>query len=286
MNIPELSTFMNWNNEQVADIAPETVLFAPAGTRRRAALDGIPRSEYSSWAIRELGESVALLFKNGARNIITPLLGPRQLSDPQEEYRNQVIKWISEQSTSEELKTLSELHRYNLRLIGPATRYNNTLKQASIKLKERSYNTNNPTLWMYVVQNDEEPWEEAFETAISHNTKIRSDIARILYGEDIKPVSLYIGFGRLTFHPNLIPITLFSQDIQCYWTTKAGFRISHNSLRKILYDSIFSRARNNEERITRNYYAQELEYHWNKEVIIGLGWSEHGFWIPKTNMED
>ncbi|GAB4201927.1 MAG: hypothetical protein OHK0022_24490 [Roseiflexaceae bacterium] len=160
MNTPDIDTFMNWTNAQVAEVTPETVLFAPAGTRRRAEIDGIPNSEYSTWAIRELGESVALLFDNGIKNIIVPLLGPRQLSDPQEEYRRQVINWIAKQSTSDELKNLADIHRYQIRLIGPATRYNETLRNASTQLKERVSNSIQPTLWMYVVQNDNEPWEE------------------------------------------------------------------------------------------------------------------------------
>lgn len=284
MLIPDIETFLEWTNDQVAEFAPKTVVYAPAGTRRRAILEGIPVAEYSTWAIQELGESVPTLFEHGIRHVIVPSLGPHQLHDPQEEYRSQIIHWVANQSTSKILQTIAEKHQYRLMLIGPAIKNNKILFDASMELKNRKQNPKHPILWMYVVQSYDEPWREVLDTAIAHQVNDRGAIAQILYGEEISPVSLYIGFGRLNLHPRIIPLILFDDDVQCYWTTKAGFRISKMAVRKILYDSIYSRSRYNYHQ-TRYDFINELKNNWNKEVIMGLGSNMRGFWFPKTNLE-
>ncbi len=284
LTIPDIETFLGWTNEQVAEVAPKTVVYAPAGTRRRALLDGVQSADYSTWAIQELAESVKILFEHGVKHVIVPTLGPGQLEDPHKEYSSQIVDWIVRQATSETLQSIANKSHYRIRLIGPATRNNRLLCNAAIQLKNRHQDPNHPIMWMYVVQSYDDPWIEVIETISNYKVTNRAGLVRMLYDEDIPPVSLYIGFGRFAIHNRIIPLILFDDDIQCYWTTKAGFRISKTAIRKIIYDAVYSRSKENIEQ-DRYDYVDFLRGDWNREIIMGLGSNIHGFWFPKTDME-
>lgn len=280
MNIPDLETFLQWTPEEIARTAPETLLYAPAGTRRRAALDGISREKYADWAMQELGNNVSQFFRLGVRNVVVPLLAPGQLREPVREYREHVVEWVAQQATSGALDQVANMFGYRLRLIGPATKSSNMLKDASSELINRSYDKQRPVLWMYVVQFDEEPWKEVLQTALSCGSDDREMIVRSLYGENIASITMYIGFGRFVVHPRIIPLILFNDDVQCYWTTKAGFRITETMVRRIFYDAVFSRARDNGDRVERYEHVEELSKYWERDVVFGIGRNMHGFWIP------
>lgn len=282
-NMPDIESFLALPDAEIARVAPSTVLFAPAGTRRRAALDNIPSEQYTAWAIQKLGHTVQLFFQLGVRHVIVPFLAPGQLQEPEENYRNNIIGWVAKQTTSQDLEQISKNYNYRLRLIGPATKSSEALFSAANTLLGRPCTEGLPTLWMYVVQFEDEPWREVLNIAASHAVTEREEIVKLLYGEVIPSVELYIGFGRFVLHPRLLPLSLFDRDVQCYWTTKAGFNINENMIKRIFYDARFSRARDNGERLRRYEYADELRDFWESDRIIGTGIYHHGFWLPNIS---
>ena len=81
--IANLEDFLAAPIEQVAAAAPATMIFAPGGTRRRAALAGIsPQSEaYAQWSREQMIACCGRWFEHGIRHLFMNILRPAQLAE-------------------------------------------------------------------------------------------------------------------------------------------------------------------------------------------------------------
>src|SRR5690349_23889732 len=95
MQIPPLEYFLDAPAEQIAAVAPATVIFAPGGTRRQAALAGIaPQSdEYAFWSREQMIACAHRFFALGVRHLFMSIMRPRQLAEVGR-YRERLLDWI------------------------------------------------------------------------------------------------------------------------------------------------------------------------------------------------
>ncbi len=282
MTIPDLDAFLAAPHQTVAAVAPQTIIFAPAGSKRLAAIERIPMEHYSEWVMRELSTMLPMFFRLGVRHVILPTLGPKQFLEPVVGYQDQILNWVVQFSLGASLTQAAFLHGFRVRMIGPAIRSVPTLRQAAAKLLEQHCNLDLPVLWLYVVQSDEEPWMEVIDAARRTSATVRSDLVRALYEEDIPSATVLIGSGRPMLHTRIVPPLLFDDDLQCYWTQCAGVRISEEMIRRVIYDATFSRNTYTEERATRYHHADKLRQHWEGQAIMGIGQNMFGFWVPQA----
>jgi hypothetical protein len=77
----ELETMLALPQEQVRPLAPRTAVWAAGGTRRQAALEGVPEAEYFDWAWQGQMDGVALFFTLGVQCLFAPVLGPPQVRE-------------------------------------------------------------------------------------------------------------------------------------------------------------------------------------------------------------
>ncbi|MEE8307384.1 MAG: hypothetical protein V3R81_08965, partial [Gammaproteobacteria bacterium] len=90
---PTLEEFLEAPIEQVQKVAHATVIYNPGGTRRGAALAGMPMSSYADWAAERMLQVTDVLFRHGVRHLFTTLLGPKNLQEVTPEYREHLWRW-------------------------------------------------------------------------------------------------------------------------------------------------------------------------------------------------
>src|SRR5436190_11544686 len=90
---PDYTAFLAAPPETVAAVAPPTAVYAVSGSRRRAAMAGIPLDKsYVDWSRPQLVEQIALFFRLGIRHLLVPALGPHQFVEGGL-YGEQIIAW-------------------------------------------------------------------------------------------------------------------------------------------------------------------------------------------------
>lgn len=282
MNVPDLDAFLTAPHQTVAAVAPQTIIFAPAGSKRLAVIEQIPVEHYSEWVMQELSRMLPMFFQLGVRNVLLPTLGPKQFLEPVTGYQDQILHWVVQFSLGAALTRAAFEHGFRVRLIGPATRSVPVLGEAANQLLEQHPDRDLPVLWLYVVQSDEEPWMEVIKAAQRTNATTRGELVQALYEEEIPSATVLIGSGRPILHTRIMPPLLFDSDLQCYWTRCAGVRITEEMIRRVIYDATFSRNTYTEARATRYRHANKLRQHWEGQSIMGIGQNMFGFWVPQA----
>lgn len=102
---------------------------------------------------------------------------------------------------------------------------------------------------------------------------------RALYGEEIPPVSFYLGFGKPTILPEVIPPLLIDQ-VQCYWSQQPGYTLTKEQLRTMFYDYAYLRPTWRPDKLDRAKAALADRQAWEEGPILGLGMRLGPFWYP------
>src|SRR5690242_11305219 len=90
---PTLEAFLAAPAATVAAVAPPTAMWAPGGTRRQGAREGVPLDEaYVDWSGPPLLDNLALFFRLGIQHLILLGLGPNQFADAGR-YAERVVAW-------------------------------------------------------------------------------------------------------------------------------------------------------------------------------------------------
>ncbi len=277
-SIPSLAEFLAAPIEEVAKVAPATVVYGVGGTRRQAAFEGIePWSDaYVKWARACTISQADLLFQHGIRNLLMVAITPGTLKEVTR-YREVVFertKWVMAGEES-----LSDYQRlgWRVRLLG--TEDVPELWETVELLKEATLPQSTHTFYWSVVATDDSPWQQLLAAAQRTRAQSRAEVVRALYGEDIPPVTLYLAFGKPTFLPEIIPPLLMGQ-IQCYWRQQPGYTLTEEQLRTVLYDYAYLRPTWQAEKLERAKEALAHRQAWEEGPTLGLGMRLGAFWYP------
>jgi hypothetical protein len=278
---PSLDAFLAAPAEQIAAIAPETAIYAVGGTRRRAAMDGVPldTNAYPTSTLAHLCETAALFFRLGVKNIILPSLGPRQYAE-QGSYGKHLLGWISEHLLGPTMLARYRQHGWRVRALVPAAQSIPTFQEMAARAA-RETAEDGPTLLFYFVAESTEPWREILAGAAQGPIRTQQEAIQAFYGIDIAPASLLIGFGKPMLGNSLVPPLLVGGDLHCYWTQSAGFSLTEPMLRRILYDAAYSRTTWAADRSERYSAVARQHALWESDAIIGVGTRVGGFWYPE-----
>lgn len=276
--LPSLEEFLVAPIEEIAKIAPSTVIYGVGGTRRHAVFAGLePWSEaYMRWAREETIRCTDLIFRHGVRNLITLPFVPSNLKEVNA-YRGQLIEKAKWGIAGDEALADYQRLGWRVRLLGAEGIPE--LEDAAKRLRAATPSEGQHTLYWSVASYEAAYWETLFATVHRTHAQTRSEAIKALYGEEIPPATLYLAFGKPLISLTIIPPLLIDQ-LQCYWSQQPGYMLDERQLRTILYDYAYLRATWQEEKIERAKEALTHRKAWEEGPILGVGMRLGPFWYP------
>jgi hypothetical protein len=277
---PTLAEFLAAPVEQVAAIAPTTIVYAQGGTRRAAALAGVSTTgdDYARWSQDRMVESVALLFRYGVRNLFTIAAAPSQFAEVGP-YRERLTRWIAHGLAGEAARARWRNLGWRVRMIGVDDVPE--LHAAAAALAAAPAPADAPTIWWFVSPTQGAFWPRVLRVAQERKLSTQAELIEALYGEPIPPAGLCLSFGKPMFTADVIPLPLLD-DAQCYWLQRPGYSLDDHLVRMIWYDFHYLRATWRRDKADR--YAQITEHAalWQRGVVLGLGKHVGAFWYPAS----
>jgi len=263
---------------EVAKVAPATMVYGVGGTRRQATFEGIePWSDaYVRWARMGTIRQAELIFRHGVRNLLLIALTPGNFKEVSR-YQDQLLdraKWVI--AGDESLADYVRLG-WRVRLLGAENV--SELRPTADLLRKATPGQSVATLYWSVVCHEESPWQQLLNTRLCSQTRTRAEIIHALYGEEIPPATLYLGFGKPMVSLEIIPPLLIGQ-LQCYWSQQPGYSLTESQLRTILYDYAYLRPTWREDKVERAMEALAHQKAWEEGPILGLGMHLGPFWYP------
>jgi hypothetical protein len=273
---PALAEFLAAPDEVVAAVMPATVVFASGGTRRSAALSGIP-SHSDDYARHQRERMVACFdrfFRLGVRNLVTCVVRPGQF-DEVGRYRDKLLRWIDWGIGGPE--ALADYARFGWRVRLSGVEAVPELRELGERLIAATPPTWQHTLWLYGAADRGSLWEQTL--AVAHATKARNqtELIRALLGEEIPTAGLWIGFGKPMMTQDIVPLALIGET-QCYWMQRPGYDIDESMIRRIVYDCVYRRQTWRKDKSTRYADIEQTRSIWESPRVLGIGRRAGGFW--------
>ena len=269
INMLSFDDFLDIPNDKCVQYVPSTMVYAPSGTRRRAVLAGFaPDSdEYASWSKSQMIEACRLIFDHGVRHVITVLAMPQQFQETGV-YRSRLLDWIRWGIGGPEALRDYRCFGWAARIICDPSlellvELDRWLQQHPATADSRS------TLWYVVVRNSGSLWHAAADRLTRMDVTSEAQAIRSLYGTDIPPAELFLGFGKPVISSELVPPFLLG-NMHCYWSQRPGYSLTKSEFRQILYDFAILRSVQDENKPRAAPVTTQAEL-WDNSAIIGLG---------------
>jgi hypothetical protein len=277
--IPRLEDFLAAPDEQVAAVAPESVIVVVGGTRRAAALAGQPTEgeAYVRWSVERMLMYHDMLFRHGIRHIVTPAVISSNLVEFAR-FRGRFLSLVAEHMAGS--VSLAEYARrgWRVRLIGADQLPE--LHEATARLVMNTPAHWTRTVWWTVTIDSDASWMLLLAAAQQAGARTRAEAIRALYGEDIPPAQLLLSFGKPIISPELLPPLLIG-ELQGYWVQQPGYSLDEPMLRRILYDYAYTRVTGSgRERGGRYADVGQQRAAWEANAVLGEGLRLGGFWYP------
>jgi hypothetical protein len=278
-SFPDLETFLAAPEAEVAKLAPATVVAAFGGTRRSAMLAGMDFRNKATmeWQRQEMLRCYELLFRHGVAHVIAPVAIGKHLAEAGAA-RERVLAGIGWGMAGPDILADYARLGWRVRMIG--IEQLPELAPVAEQLRSSTSTEHGPTLWFWVCADPEAPMQAIFDAAHRTGARTRAELASVLYGEDIPPAAVLLGFGEPTFSYELIP-PLLMQRLEAYWIQRPGYRLDQPMLRRILYDYAYlRRTGSGVERNERYAHIQSQRAAWLTDWVLGVGIDVGGFWYP------
>jgi undecaprenyl pyrophosphate synthase len=288
-DIPVKQDFMMWSPDEIAQYAPKTVCFVPGGTRRAAALAGIPPDDthaYINYGFKELLRCCKLMFDHGVEHLFC--MGP-SANHKREGAKiwDLFFQSMVERFLSPEAVNFSAEEQLRVRFLGyyEGTQTEEaTLRQFIDALQQKTNAAEyKKTLWLYFCPGEDLFWRWITKTVHEHYEDVtrgsQQDLITALCGENVPPAELFLSFGKMIIGLDFLPAILI-RHTQCYWAQSLSLRMDERQWREILYDFAFVRKTWQSDKASR---AQEALIHprlWEENVVLGVGQRIGPFWYP------
>ena len=274
---PYLEEFLTAPLTDIKQLAPASLVFVAGGTRRKAVSVGISTESdaYMAWTRQQMIACFNLLFQHGVTHIFTPLIGPTNFNEVGK-YRDRLIDWIVEGLSGPDALADYEQLGWRVRLLTDETIPK--LKALAERLHHMTPPTYTHTLWIMVLPKADGPWQWLLTAAQKANVQTRQGAIEVLLGEEVAPVSLYLGHGKPEIFEGLTPF--LAGNVACYWRQNLGYDLDERLWRTILYDFVYTRATWRKDKLGRAEEAMKYQPLWNKPAVIGLGTRLDSFWYP------
>jgi len=272
--LPSMEEFLEAPVEAVARVAPSTMIYAAGGTRRSAALAGVPMGDaYAHFLGPQIRETSAVCFRLGVRHLIAPI-GRPQIFAETGIYRRDFCRWVHLAVASAEALAYYRRHDWQVRLV-VAGKPRPELTPTAELLEAETRRAGGPRLWILTTPDYDEMWQWILESRAGS----RQEAVRRLFGEHVPPAELLVSFGKPLVALDHLPPILF-EETQCYWLQKPGYSLADEDLRAILYDQAYLRRTWKKDKTGREQAALAHRELWERGSIVGLGQKVGPFWYP------
>ncbi len=284
---------------QVRAAGHKVCVFPVNGTRRwfilehadKIAGDLVPA--YMDVLIQNHIELCAMMFDHGLETILAPVFG-RELMRRGDEYTQQVgIEGLVRTATDKKYRDFFELYQVKVRFYGDyrdmltGTQHEHALRSMQ-EVTEATKSNSRHRLFFGVFADD------AAETVARLSVEYylaegvipdKGVLVRKYYGEDLPPVSLFIGFDK--FNAFDMPLLATGEE-DLYFSVSPSPYMSVHQLRAILYDHLYVRRMPEPE--YSKLPAEELDwlrtyYRKHKDAALGVGRLKFNLWIPEVTIE-
>ncbi|HAV77370.1 MAG TPA: hypothetical protein DCX53_08455 [Anaerolineae bacterium] len=292
--------FLELNVEEVAARVKESghkvVVFPVNGTRRWFILEYAEEigddfyGAYMEASIKNHVELCSLLFDHGIQTILAPVFG-RELMNRGDEYTRRVgMDGLVRTATDKKYLDFYEKYNVHVRFYGD---YRDVLTTAGYEdvlgsldnVMKSTKNNNGFDLYFGVFA--DETTDIIARLSVEHYllhgaVPDKSALVRKFYGKDLPPVSIFIGFDKLSVFD--MPLLATGEE-DLYFSLSPSPYMTEHQLRAILYDHLYIR-RTPETDYTklpseeldwlRNYYRN------NQNHALGVGKLKYNLWFPDT----
>ncbi len=266
------------STEQIRAIAPETVIYAPGGTRRQAALAGIdPHSDqYVNWLRAQMLASMDALCSVNVKHVFQGLLRSTHFAE-RSAYRERLFKWGEWFLTGPEAIEDWQRRGWRVRLTGVEDIPE--MQAVAETLEAITPPHADFTIWFYMYASLDSQWTTIFKTLQHLDHPTREALIQATYGEKIPPASMYISSGKTLIAPDALPILLMD-EMHCYWMQRPGYALDADMLGAMIYDAMHTRKTWQADKTNRYHHVFEQRDLLESSRIIGLGHRIGPFWYP------
>jgi adenosine tuberculosinyltransferase len=274
---------------------PKVCVFPVNGTRRWFLLEhgekirGDFFKAYMNVSIKNHVELCAMLFDHGIDTILAPVFG-RELMRRGDEYTQRVgIDGLVRTATDKSYRDFFEEYKVRVHFYGDyrdvlmGTPYEHALKSIYEVTEVTKQNTN---VHLFFGVFADEVTETISRLSVEHylaqgSIPDKQTLIRKYYGEDMLPVSLFIGFDKFSVFD--MPLLATGEE-DLYFSLSPSPYMTQHQLRSILYDHIFVRPTpepdytklpEGELKWLRDFYRN------NKDYAFGVGKLKFNLWIPE-----
>ena len=298
-----LQQFLQLPIEEVADLVkatgPKVCVFPVNGTRRWFMLEHADKigddflKAYMDESIKNHVQLCAMLFNHGIDTILAPVFG-RELMHRGDEYTKRVgMDGLVRTATDRHYRDFFSQYNVRVRFYGDyrdvltGTPYEYALKSMYEVTETTKHNTG---VRLFFGVFADESLETVARLSVEHYlaqgaVPDKQTLIRKYYGEDLPPVSIFIGFDKFSAF-DMPLLATGAEDL--YFSVSPSPYMTEQQLRTILYDHIYLR-RVSEPDYTRlsstdldwlrNYYRS------NKDNVLGVGTLKFDLWLPQTMEE-
>ncbi|HEX2996314.1 MAG TPA: hypothetical protein VHP14_15925 [Anaerolineales bacterium] len=291
--------FLQLSTDEVAALVraagPKVCVFPMNGTRRWFVLEHAEKIENDFFGayVRAISQNqielFSMMFDHGIEILLSPIFG-RELLNRGDEYTRRVgMDGLAGIITDKDYLEFFARYSVKVRFYGDyrelltGTPYENTFKSMCQVMEATKQNTG-PHLFFGVFA--DQVTETTARLAVEHyqvegSVPDKQALIRRYYGEDLPPVSLFIGFDKFSVF-DMPLLTTGEEDL--YFSLSPSPYMTQDQLRAILYDHLYVRRTpepdytklpDNELSWLRDYY------HKNKDDAFGVGKLKFNLWIPK-----
>ena len=274
---------------------PKVCVFPVNGTRRWFLLEHAEKIQgdffkaYMNVSIKNHVELCAMLFDHGIDTILAPVFG-RELMRRGDEYTQRVgIDGLVRTATDKSYRDFFEEYKVRVHFYGDyrdvlmGTPYEHALKSIYEVTEVTKQNTN---VHLFFGVFADEVTETISRLSVEHylaqgSIPDKQTLIRKYYGEDMLPVSMFIGFDKFSVFD--MPLLATGEE-DLYFSLSPSPYMTQHQLRSILYDHIFVRPTpepdytklpKDELKWLRDFYRN------NKDYAFGVGKLKFNLWIPE-----
>lgn len=244
---------------------------------------------YMTTAIKNHVQLCSMLFDHGIHTILAPVFG-RELMQRGDEYTQRVgIDGLVRTATDTNYRTFYKQYGVKVRFYGDyrdvltGTAYEYALKSIYEVADSTKHNSGFHLFFgVFADEVTETISRLSVEHYLAHGAvPDKETLIRKYYGEDLPPVSLFIGFDKFSVFD--IPL-LSTGEEDLYFSLSPSPYMTERQLRAILYDHIYTRRTPEPDYTTlnqdelnwlRDYYRNYQDY------AFGVGRLKFNLWIPE-----
>lgn len=296
--------FLRLPTEEVAGLVrasgQKVCVFPVNGTRRWFLLEHADKigndffEAYMQTSIKNHVELCSMLFDHGIEILLAPVFG-RELMRRGDEYTRRVgIDGLVRTATDPNYRRFFEDYNIKVRFYGDyrdvltGTPYEDALSSMYDVTEATKQNTKFKLFFGVFA---DEVTETVSRLAVEHylaqgSIPDKQALIRKYYGEDLPPVSLFIGFDKFSVF-DMPLLTTGEEDL--YFSLSPSPYMTQEQLRAILYDHLYIRPM--PEPDYTKLEARELDwlrsyYRRNKDHAFGVGKLKFNLWIPERGSEE